>query len=80
MWLYYERVNDGFARKLANMSHGPFRVVERYGDRAVRLIVTRDTLSVGTSGSCFQAEQVKVFFRAALESVKHELVRSSRFL
>ena len=36
-WLYLDRVNDGYARKLAHMWHGSFRVVEVCGEHAVRL-------------------------------------------
>ena len=37
VWLYLDRVNDGYARKLAHMWHGPFRVAELCGDHAVCL-------------------------------------------
>ena len=32
-----DRVNEGYARKLAQMWHGPFRVIDKCGDHAVRL-------------------------------------------
>ncbi|CAI5722011.1 unnamed protein product [Peronospora effusa] len=37
VWLYLDRVKEGYARKLAHMWHGPFRVKEMCGDHAVRL-------------------------------------------
>ena len=37
VWLYLDRVKEGYARKLAHMWHGPFRVKEMCGDNAVRL-------------------------------------------
>ncbi|GMF31034.1 unnamed protein product [Phytophthora fragariaefolia] len=37
VWLYLDRVKPGYARKLAHMWHGPFRVAERVNTFAVRL-------------------------------------------
>ncbi|KAL4109209.1 hypothetical protein PRIC1_000912 [Phytophthora ramorum] len=37
VWLYLDRVKEGYARKLAHMWHGPFRVVEMVGNHAARL-------------------------------------------
>ena len=37
VWLYLDRVKEGYARKLAHMLHGPFRVTELCGECAVRL-------------------------------------------
>ncbi|GMF37392.1 unnamed protein product [Phytophthora fragariaefolia] len=37
VWLYLDRVKEGYARKLAHMWHGPFRVVEKVGEFAVRI-------------------------------------------
>ncbi|OWZ07070.1 reverse transcriptase, partial [Phytophthora megakarya] len=37
LWLYLDRVKPGYARKLAHMWHGPFRVVELVSAYAVRL-------------------------------------------
>ncbi|OWZ00441.1 reverse transcriptase, partial [Phytophthora megakarya] len=37
VWLYLDRVKEGFARKLAHMWHGPFRVIELIGDHAARV-------------------------------------------
>uniref|UniRef100_M4C564 Tf2-1-like SH3-like domain-containing protein n=1 Tax=Hyaloperonospora arabidopsidis (strain Emoy2) TaxID=559515 RepID=M4C564_HYAAE len=37
VWLYLDRVKEGYARKLAHMWHGPFRVAEKCGDHAVKL-------------------------------------------
>ncbi|GMF38649.1 unnamed protein product [Phytophthora fragariaefolia] len=39
VWLYLDRVKEGYARKLAHMWHGPFRVVEKVGEFAVRIEV-----------------------------------------
>lgn len=32
VWLYLDRVKEGYARKLAHMWHGPFRVAEMCGE------------------------------------------------
>ena len=37
VWLYLDRVKEGYAKKLAHLWHGPFRVRELVGDYAVRL-------------------------------------------
>ena len=37
VWLYLDRVKDGYARKLAHIWHGPFRVAELCGAHAVRV-------------------------------------------
>ncbi|KAG3101494.1 hypothetical protein PI124_g14697 [Phytophthora idaei] len=37
VWLYLDRVKEGYARKLAHPWHGPFRVVDKIGEHAVRL-------------------------------------------
>ncbi|KAE9184871.1 hypothetical protein PF002_g26313 [Phytophthora fragariae] len=48
VWLYLDRVKPGYARKLAHMWHGPFRVAELVSAFAVRLetagipVATRD--------------------------------------
>ncbi|POM76148.1 Reverse transcriptase [Phytophthora palmivora] len=37
VWLYLDRVKEGYARKLPHMWHGPFRVLELVEGHAVRL-------------------------------------------
>ena len=37
VWLYLDRVKEGYAKKLAHMWHGPFRVADICGDHAVKL-------------------------------------------
>ena len=37
VWLYLDRVKDGYSRKLAHRWHGPSRVADKCGDHAVRL-------------------------------------------
>ncbi|POM80760.1 Hypothetical protein PHPALM_1364 [Phytophthora palmivora] len=37
VWLYLDRVKEGYARKLAHMWHGPFRVLELVEEHAVCL-------------------------------------------
>ncbi|POM68487.1 Reverse transcriptase [Phytophthora palmivora] len=37
VWLYLDRVKEGYARKVAHMWHGPFRVLELVDEHAVRL-------------------------------------------
>lgn len=48
VWLYLDRVKEGYARKLAHMWHGPFRVAEMCGDHAARLEIA------GTPTVCFR--------------------------
>ncbi|OWZ02174.1 hypothetical protein PHMEG_00026309 [Phytophthora megakarya] len=38
VWLYLDRVKEGFARKLRHMCHSPFRVTDLIGDHATRRI------------------------------------------
>ncbi|POM65657.1 Reverse transcriptase [Phytophthora palmivora] len=37
VWLYLDRVKEGYAKKLAHLWHGPFRIVEKIGEHAVKL-------------------------------------------
>ncbi|POM63767.1 Hypothetical protein PHPALM_20792 [Phytophthora palmivora] len=37
VWLYQDRVKEGYAKKLAHLWHGPFRIVEKVGEHAVKL-------------------------------------------
>ncbi|OWZ11416.1 reverse transcriptase [Phytophthora megakarya] len=37
VWLYLDRVKEGYARKLVDKWHGPFRVTELIGNHAARL-------------------------------------------
>ncbi|POM76019.1 Reverse transcriptase [Phytophthora palmivora] len=37
VWLYLDRVKEGYAKKLAHLWHGPFRIAEKVGEHAVRL-------------------------------------------
>ena len=37
VWLYINQVKPGFARKLAHLWHGPFKVLERVADHVVKL-------------------------------------------
>ncbi|CAH0516077.1 unnamed protein product [Peronospora belbahrii] len=37
VWLYLDRVKDGYAKKLAHLWHGPFRVLELMGEHAACL-------------------------------------------
>lgn len=32
VWLYFDRTKPGYARKLAHLWHGPFRVSDRVGE------------------------------------------------
>ncbi|OWY93094.1 reverse transcriptase [Phytophthora megakarya] len=34
IWLYLDRVREGYAKKLAHLWHGPFRVAEKIGERS----------------------------------------------
>ncbi|OWZ00883.1 reverse transcriptase [Phytophthora megakarya] len=39
IWLYLDRVKEGYARKLAHLWHGPFRVAEKINEFSVKLEV-----------------------------------------
>ncbi|KAE9184096.1 hypothetical protein PF002_g26532 [Phytophthora fragariae] len=49
VWLYLDRVKPGYARKLAHMWHGPFRVAELVSAFAVRLKTAADDAGRGAS-------------------------------
>ena len=40
VWLYLDRVKEGYARKVVHLWHGPFRVRELVGDHAARLDIS----------------------------------------
>ncbi|OWY95470.1 LOW QUALITY PROTEIN: reverse transcriptase [Phytophthora megakarya] len=40
VWLYLDRVKEGYARKLAHLWHGPFRVAEKINEFSVKLEIT----------------------------------------
>ena len=46
VWLYLDRLKDGYAKKLAYLWHRPFRVLELVGDHAVRLESPREGVHV----------------------------------
>ncbi|POM63970.1 Hypothetical protein PHPALM_20566 [Phytophthora palmivora] len=37
VWLYLDRVKEGYAKKLVHLWHGPFRIVKKVGEHAVKL-------------------------------------------
>ncbi|OWZ06398.1 LOW QUALITY PROTEIN: reverse transcriptase [Phytophthora megakarya] len=37
VWLYLDRVKEGYARKLAHLWHGPFRVAEKINEFSIKL-------------------------------------------
>ncbi|OWZ01179.1 LOW QUALITY PROTEIN: hypothetical protein PHMEG_00027491 [Phytophthora megakarya] len=41
VWLYLDRVKEGYARKLAHLWHGPFRVAEKINEFSVKLEIAR---------------------------------------
>ena len=56
VWLFMDRVKEGYARKLAHMWHGPFVVVDKCGDHSMRLKKSRYALPSLDSGACVEAE------------------------
>uniref|UniRef100_H3H4X9 Integrase catalytic domain-containing protein n=1 Tax=Phytophthora ramorum TaxID=164328 RepID=H3H4X9_PHYRM len=48
VWLYLDRVKEGYARKLTHMWHGPFRVREMIGPYAARLEMAGDSLELSS--------------------------------
>ena len=61
VWLYLDRVKEGYARKLAHMWHGPFRVAERCGDHAVRLEIAGTPYQLFPVVRVSKLKQVRTF-------------------
>jgi len=61
VWLYLDRVKEGYAHKLAHMWHGPFRVADVCGDHAVRLEIAGTPYRLFPVVHVSKLKQVKVF-------------------
>ncbi|OWY91935.1 LOW QUALITY PROTEIN: hypothetical protein PHMEG_00039256, partial [Phytophthora megakarya] len=61
VWLYLDRVREGYAKKLAHLWHGPFRVAEKIGEHAVRLEIAGSTYSIFPVVHVSKIKLVKVF-------------------
>ncbi|OWZ05874.1 LOW QUALITY PROTEIN: hypothetical protein PHMEG_00021957 [Phytophthora megakarya] len=61
VWLYLDRVREGYAKKLAHLCHGPFRVAEKIGEYAVRLEVAGSTYSIFPVVNISKIKLVKIF-------------------
>ena len=61
VWLYLDRMKDGYARKLAHMWHGPFRVRELCGRHAVRLEVSGTSYRLFLLVHISKLKRVKIF-------------------
>ena len=61
LWLYLDRMKEGYARKLAHMWHGPFRVADVCGDHAVRLEIAGTPYRLFPVVHVSKLKQVKVF-------------------
>uniref|UniRef100_H3H5N5 Integrase catalytic domain-containing protein n=1 Tax=Phytophthora ramorum TaxID=164328 RepID=H3H5N5_PHYRM len=61
VWLYLDRVKEGYARKLAHMWHGPFRVREMIGPYAARLEVAGTEYRLFPIVHVSKLKAVKVF-------------------
>ncbi|OWY91782.1 reverse transcriptase, partial [Phytophthora megakarya] len=61
VWLYLDRVREGYAKKLAPLWHGPFRVADKIGEHAVRLEIAGSTYSIFPVVHVSKIKLVKVF-------------------
>ncbi|GMF41602.1 unnamed protein product [Phytophthora fragariaefolia] len=61
VWLYLDRVKEGYARKLAHMWHGPFRVSEMVGDHAARIEIAGAEYRLFPIGHVSKLKLVKPF-------------------
>ena len=69
MWLYLDRVKEGYAKKLAHMWHGPFRVANICGDYAVELEIAGTSYRIFTIVHLLNLKRVKTF----PERPKHQM-------
>ncbi|OWY94164.1 reverse transcriptase [Phytophthora megakarya] len=61
VWLCLDRVRESYAKKLAHIWHGPFRVAEKIGEYAVRLEVAGSAYSIFPVVQVSKIKLVKVF-------------------
>ncbi|OWZ02842.1 hypothetical protein PHMEG_00025526 [Phytophthora megakarya] len=61
VWLYLDRVREGYAKMLVHLWHGPFRVAEKIGKYAVRLDVAGSTYSIFLVVHISKIKPVKIF-------------------
>ncbi|POM73861.1 Reverse transcriptase [Phytophthora palmivora] len=72
VWLYLDRVKEGFARKLALMWHGPFRVAELIGIHAARLETTGSGYRIFPIVRLSKLKSVKTFPDRPIETLTIE--------
>ena len=61
VWLYLDRVKEGYARKLAHMWHGPFRVADVCGDHAVKLEIASTSYRLFPVVHISKLKRVRIF-------------------
>ncbi|OWZ04773.1 LOW QUALITY PROTEIN: reverse transcriptase [Phytophthora megakarya] len=61
VWLYLDRVRERYAKNLAHLWHGPFRVAEKIGGYAVRLAIAGSTYSIFPVSHVSKIKLVKIF-------------------
>ena len=61
VWLYLDRVKEGYSRKLAHMWHGQFRVRNLCGRHAVRLEVSSNSYQLFPLIHISKLKRVKIF-------------------
>ncbi|OWZ07770.1 reverse transcriptase [Phytophthora megakarya] len=61
VWLYLDRVREGYAKKLAHLWHGPFRVAEKIAEYAVTLEVAGSAYSIFPVVHVSKIKLVKAF-------------------
>ena len=64
------RVKEGYARKLAHMWHGSFRVIEKYGDHAVRLEIAGTPYQVFRVAHVSKLKLVRLFPDRPMEQLR----------
>ncbi|OWZ11319.1 hypothetical protein PHMEG_00015672 [Phytophthora megakarya] len=61
VWLYLDRVREGYAKKLAHLWHGPFRVAEKIGEYAVRLEIAGSMYNIFLVVHISKIKPIKIF-------------------
>ncbi|OWY97953.1 reverse transcriptase [Phytophthora megakarya] len=61
VWLYVEWAREGYAKKLAHLWHGPFRVAEKIGEYAARLEIAGSAYSIFPVVHVSKVKPVRIF-------------------
>ena len=70
VWLFLDRVKEGYARKLVHMWHGPFRVIDKYEDHAERLDIAGTPYQVSPVVYVLKLKLIRLFPDRLMERLK----------